>query len=80
MRTKYKKQTQINFAITGILFLIFAIFTLLVKKVDVKPIGPKQSLVGMASLNEFIFELFGVNLLWYNITDWRFEKILLRGL
>lgn len=29
----------------------------------------KESAVGFASLNRLIFELFGVNLLWYHITD-----------
>lgn len=44
-----------NFFLTGVLFLSFAIFTAVVTTVDVKPIGPEQSCIGLASLNQFIF-------------------------
>ena len=59
-----------NFFLTGLLFFIFLIFTFIIKKVDVQPIGPNNSQVGLATLNKYVFNCFGVNLLWYNITDW----------
>ena len=62
-------KTKRNFLISGLLFVLFAIFTLLVKIVDVKPIGPQNSSVGFSSVNKFFFELFGKNHTWYNITE-----------
>lgn len=54
----------------GGLFAIAIIYTLLVKYIDVQAIGPNDSLVGFATINNFMFNLTGVNMLWYDITDW----------
>lgn len=59
-----------NFRITGALGLLFAAFTAIVATVDVRPIGPEQSSVGLAALNRFAAGLLGVNQLWYDITEW----------
>lgn len=59
-----------NFLISGILLLIAITFTILVKVVDVKQIGVSNSSIGFATLNQFIFETTGVNMIWYHITDW----------
>ena len=42
----------------------------MVKTVDVQPVGPDHSKVGLASVNQSVFKFFGVNLLWDDITDW----------
>lgn len=42
----------------------------LVHLVDVAPVGAEGTSVGLSHINKFLFDLFGVNLLWYNITDW----------
>lgn len=59
-----------NFLISGILLLLAITFTILVKVVDVKQIGVNNSSIGFATLNQFIFETTGVNMIWYHITDW----------
>lgn len=66
----YKNKTKRNFIITGLLFFLSVLFTLAAKTIDVRAIGPQNSSVGFASINQFVFHLFGVNLIWYDITDW----------
>ena len=61
MKTNFKKP---------VLLTTFAVFyTVLVKVCDVKPIGPDNSLVGLASINSFVNRIFPVNILWYKITN-----------
>jgi undecaprenyl-diphosphatase len=52
------------------LLTAFALWTVLVSVVDVRPIGPGGSSVGFATLNRFIYRLTGVNWFLYSITDW----------
>ena len=60
-----------KYLISAIGFLAaFALWTLLIKIVDVQAIGPRDSSVGFAALNSFVHELFGVNMTLYTITDW----------
>jgi len=56
--------------ITICLLLLFVVFTLLVKYVDVKAIGPLESKVGLATINGAFASYIGSNFVLYNITDW----------
>lgn len=51
-------------------WLSFALFTLLVRCVDVRPIGPEGSAVGLAALNGLVRDAVGFHRLWYDMTDW----------
>jgi undecaprenyl-diphosphatase len=66
---KIRKENK-KYLIASVCFLFaFALWTLLVKLVDVKAIGPCDSCVGFASLNSAVHKLFGVNMTLYTITD-----------
>ena len=53
-----------------LLILIFAVWTVLIMTVDVKPIGQNGTDVGFSVLNTWFHKLTGVNMMLYNITDW----------
>lgn len=59
-----------NYLVTSILLLLFFLLTWMVTNVDVKPIGPEGSVIGLSTLNRQVFETIGVHLSWYTITDW----------
>lgn len=51
------------------MFVLFAIFTVLIKTVDVQPIGPNKSETGFASLNRAVFEALGTSEFWYKFSE-----------
>ena len=59
-----------NFIAAGISGLAVAILVILIRVADVQPIGPEGTSVGLSHLNQFISRLCGVNMIWYEITDW----------
>lgn len=52
------------------LVIVFVLWTLLVRLVDVQVIGAQESSVGLAVLNGFVHKLIGVNISLYMVTDW----------
>ena len=59
-----------SFGIAIGLLTAFVLWTLVVCIVDVRPIGPHNSSVGLAGINQFVHNLTGVNFPLYHITDW----------
>lgn len=70
MKKKVEKNILTNLVITGVLFISFVLFTIIISTVDVQEIGPDGSIVGLATWNLMIFQKIGVHPLWYTITKW----------
>ena len=65
---KRKNKLSLIFA-TGA-FALFVIWTVLVRFVDLSPIGPLGSFVGFSTMNGFVHSLTGVHMWLYTVTDW----------
>ena len=52
------------------MLLAFILWTVLICVIDVRPIGPRNSEVGFATLNETVHSLTGIHLSLYVLTDW----------
>ena len=65
-----KKETKKNFGIAAILLGAFVVWTAAVQLVDVQPIGPQGSTVGFATINGWVYDLTGVYMALYTVTDW----------
>ena len=64
------KTIKKNFFISALFISLFILWTLLLLCIDVRPIGPRESVVGFSSMNSYVHNLIGVNFTLYNITDW----------
>ena len=65
-----KKENQRNFCTTTCMLLVFLLWTAAIQLVDVQAIGPQESAVGFATINQFVHNLTGVQMSLYTITDW----------
>lgn len=65
-----KKENQKYFFIATSMLIGFVLWTIAIRFIDLQAIGPHQSTVGFASINRFVHNLTGVNMLLYTITDW----------
>lgn len=52
------------------LLVTFILFTLMVKFIGVKAIGPEGSSVGLADINGALHDVFGLNKTLYHLTNW----------
>lgn len=62
------KKRKICIAIS--LLTLFVLWTVLVRFIDVKMIGPNESSVGFSSFNQVVHNFTGVNWFLYTLTDW----------
>lgn len=68
---KTMKKTERTILLSGIgLMGAFAIWTLLIQRMDVQAAGPKGTRVGFAAFNLWVHELTGVHMSLYPVTDW----------
>ena len=65
-----KKKNCRNLKVALIMLAAFVLWTVAVRFIDVKAIGPDGSCVGFATVNAMIHKLTGVHWLLYHITDW----------
>ena len=64
-----RKSLKIGFVFSSILFISFIVFTVLLTKINVDTIGPNNSKVGFALINEVMFKLFGKSNLFDKLSD-----------
>jgi undecaprenyl-diphosphatase len=54
----------------SIFIMMFVIWTVLMKKIDVQPLGANETDIGFATINCWFHKLTGVHMKIYTITDW----------
>ena len=63
-------RNKVKILLSGISALLFVMLIVILCFADRGAIGPEGTSIGLSHLNRFFFELTGVNMLCYNITDW----------
>ena len=58
-----------KFLLSGFFLALFCILAVLLKTVNVAPVGPLGSSIGLSRANKAFFDLFGTNDIWDKITD-----------
>ena len=65
-----EKQNKMQLYMALAILPAFVLWTLLLQREDVRPIGPEGTRVGFATLNGAVHDLTGVHWMLYIITDW----------
>lgn len=68
-----KKEIKSNFILSGVLFVLFIVFTVIVKTVDVQYLGQTDTAVGLGSLNGAFYDLiygWSGGTIWYEISEY----------
>lgn len=64
-----RKECRKDLAVSVVSFVAFLLWTVALLFIDVNPIGPEGSKVGLSSINYAFHNLTGVNMTLYDITD-----------
>lgn len=64
-----KKSCFKSLLLSAVFIFLFIVWTILVLTVNVEPVGPMETKVGLSRFNLFVHNLIGVNMLLYDITD-----------
>ena len=65
-----KKRGKKILSVGMIMMVAFEIWTVLIQRVDVQPVGQNGTNIGFTSLNCWFHKLTGVHMTIYNVTDW----------
>lgn len=65
-----KKESRKYFVAAGCFLLAFVLWTIAICLIDVRAIGPRNTAVGLATINSAVHRFFGVHMALYTITDW----------
>lgn len=58
-----------NIVLSVVMTIISIVYTFLVKKIDVRAIGPNKSLVGFSTINKWFSDLAGTHMSLYKLTE-----------
>jgi undecaprenyl-diphosphatase len=58
-----------SFVVSGIFAILTVLLIILVKTYDVAQIGPMDTSIGFSHINGGVHDFFGVNIIWYTITE-----------
>ena len=64
-----KNKNRNKYIVSSIFFVLFVLFTFLVKTVDVKSVGPQGSDIGFSTVNKFVFDTLGQSSFWYAFSE-----------
>ena len=64
------KRIRKSFGVSLGFLAAFVLWTLVICFVDLEPIGPQGTMVGLAKINGFVHNFTGVHFALYHITDW----------
>ena len=65
-----KKEEKKNLIAGLLLLAFFVLWTVLIRHVDVQPVGVNKTNIGFAALNVWFHRLTGVHMGLYTVTDW----------